>query len=1001
MQCVIMIGYVKIRIISGRLYMKLQFTEQQYQKDCVDNIISIISQTRQGASFKEALEEHAKANNFNTKSSDSKRLDVLMETGTGKTLTYLQTIFELSQNFGENKFIILVPSVPIREGVLKNIEITRSYFKEKYKTQLTPFSYAGENNISILKNFISSTTLSVLILTPQSISDDNKKINRTSNEEFSDSSAYINGKKLTPLELLSNSCQTIIMDEPHRFTGEAFNKFFDKFREKIVIRFGATYPKENKGQELSNMVYRLDSLQAFKQNLVKRITVYTTSTQEKSDVLISINPTKAKPIKASYYENNEEKFKSLKQGDEFNGLPIRKINKTSIILSNNKKIELGANSYTLGEKDIEEMLRLSIRQHFEKEIELFEKKIKALSLFFISNIDDYRNKLDKSNGIVKEIFEKLYEEERRSVIEKLSGKAKYKSYLEYLEQDYKDGKLIVNEGYFSGDKGTKDEQVKQGIDLILRDKEKLLSFETPLRFIFSIWALQEGWDSPNVFTLCKLSPVGNNDISALQQIGRGLRICVNQQGIRQTIENMVDDRLFDRINRLDVIINAQERAFVENIQNEIRNNSSGILQFIKTETLKNALNVAENIAIRIIGIAEDNEVIVHNEYEDVYEIQPNAILKLQACKEQMIQKVGIENYEKFENHIDGHKNFIENGNTKRAKEKLVIKKEKYEQFQELWHIINSKSVFKVKNMTPSDTNMLIENIVSSMNNEVRIEPIKAITTKQELDREIRATTTDIETNLQITPKPINYVALAQEISQNLHLPIVVCIQILNKIDKSIVMPENNPREFKKLLIRCIDKHVKDRITTQIGYDINISELQPNVSSQPLPLHETEDFDNERQEYIIKGGVIGQMQELISDIEKGDRSFNMQDKWLYDNAIEYDSEIEKATILGNNITDIKVFAKLPRININTPLGSYSPDFAYLVEKGNKRHILVIETKGYENIEDVSNKEREKINYAKSFFDTLNNIYKDKDKDIKIKYEKMLNSSKLSDIIGNLN
>ena len=575
--------------------MQLQFTEQKYQEECIQNIISIFNDLKDGFSFEETLNKCIRQD----KISNSKNIDILMETGTGKTFTFIKAMFELNHNFGYNKFIILVPSLAIREGTKKNFEITRDYFKSIYSNfrerEIDVNIYDG--SISVINRFVDDDNFSALVLTPHSFTNKENKLNRTIEGTF------FNDKIGTYLDALKDLNPIIIIDEPHKFAGEAFSKYFSGFNN-YFLRFGATFPKSKDKKdhiiELSNIAYKLDGVSSFKKNLVKKITVYYNETFNNKDIILSIEKDIVK-IKSNI--NSEIVYRDLKVGDKFNGEEIIKINyekkeskESNIILSDGEQYFA---EYLLEEDNIRFMIRESIELHFEKEKKLFIQGIKALSLFFIRYIAEYRRDLEDAEKYtdVKKIFEEEYKIIREKIINEIKDKEEYKEYLKYLENDYQDGQLKVHEGYFSGDKGSDDEKIRLGVDLILKSKEKLLSFETQTRFIFSVWALQEGWDNPNVFTICKLSNRGSHT-SKIQQVGRGLRICVNQKGERLTIDTFKDKNSFWNVNNLDVVVSGDEADFIESLQKEIVDNSS-VLYDEFTRTDLNSRLQANNIETNI------------------------------------------------------------------------------------------------------------------------------------------------------------------------------------------------------------------------------------------------------------------------------------------------------------------------------------------------------------------------------------------------------------------
>ena len=456
-------------------------------------------------------------------------------------------------------------------------------------------------------------------------------MNRPLEREMNAPELFVNNQEppKSYLECLKRLHPIVIMDEPHRFEGNAFKTYFEGF-DNFYLRFGATFPKKKDSLPLSNVAYVLDSISSFRQNLVKKIVVYTQDVIENTDTLIGIEKvgTVNKAI-VSTLTNGIIARRELGVGAVFNGKSIKKINKDTIVLADDaiEKVD-----YSLSDESLRAMIKETIKIHFEKEQTLFEKKVKALTLFFIeSDTSLFRG----ANPKVKNIFEEEYKNQYNKVVSKLDQTS---DYYKYLQNDFdSDNNLLVHKGYFSGDKGNADEKVKEGVDEILKDKKKLLSTDSPTRFIFSIWALQEGWDNPNVFTICKLSNQGS-EISKMQQIGRGLRICVNQDLQRNTLKNLNDDQEeFWKINNLDVVVSSKEQGFVEAIQNEILSNSFLISEtFTEQElikTLKEKSGFDDDTIVTLVDdVLKDKKMIVRKAIVDgqkIYEKSPEftAILK--------------------------------------------------------------------------------------------------------------------------------------------------------------------------------------------------------------------------------------------------------------------------------------------------------------------------------------------------------------------------------------
>ena len=611
----------------------MKFTKQKYQLDCVNNILEVFKDYDNQANNKEQFLNHYKKvqekKDFPIKNTVEKlQLDVLMETGTGKTFTYLNTIFELHKQHKLKKFIIIVPRKAIRQGVIQNIQLTESYFYHEYKQRITIYTYDGKQSLANIKSHYLKNLdeLSVLVLTNSSFDKDTNILNQQTETLFESGSTIKAIQKLRPI---------IFIDEPHLLKGEKFQKNFKNF-DSICLRFGATFPKEE-NYKLANMIYSLDSISSFRQNLVKKICVSTIINNQDDIKFAKVSGQgKNKEVKVYYFENNQEKSTSIKLNDDiglkinndnWKGISCIKANQKKVFLSNGKEIELDKN-YQLSEEEIRLMIAKTIDFHFEKEESLFNQGIKCLSLFFIPSIQDFRGE----NPRIKNIFEEEYRKKRAEILQKVQND----EYKKFLERDFdNEGKLKVHEGYFSGDKGTGEDKEIEGINLILNKKEELLSFNTPLRFIFSVWALQEGWDNPNIFSLCKLSST-KKEISRRQQVGRGLRIAVNQKGSRQSLDYLGnDERNFYNINSLDLVVSGQEKNFIEEIQKEIQDNSYSIFgDYLTLDTLKEkGLNDRE--AINLLPLLKDAKIISWEEEAEKYLIKGSIREYLETHKEEL------------------------------------------------------------------------------------------------------------------------------------------------------------------------------------------------------------------------------------------------------------------------------------------------------------------------------------------------------------------------------
>lgn len=948
------------------------FEKQDYQEKCVANIINVLESvdllSNEFNGLRNAVSDLYKNNNYSFDISNKNTLDVLMETGTGKTFTYLKTIFEIHRKFGKNKFIIVLPRVAIKLGVIQNIKLTSEYFYNVYHKHLNFIDYPKDGINSIVHNFINNNDLSVLIMTNGSFNSNTNVINQRKEDLF--------GKENT-WDAISGLNPVVIIDEPHLLKGGQTSDYLDKL-DSLFIRFGATYPKndQDKSHNLSNVVYALDSVSSFNHYLVKKIRVNTyLNGLHNGDLQIKNISCKDKKHKyfEGYYTKEQQiyKYKLFLHDDigaklgisSYNGVIVTKIQAKKIFLSNGSELSLDNGQYTLSEDEIRVMIRITIQKHFEKEEFLFKKNIKALSLFFIPSINGFRG----DNPIVKNIFEEEYQIIRKQFYDASHDVA----YKKYLDNDYDDGKLQVHEGYFSGDKGTKEDKEAKGIDIILNKKEELLSFDTPLRFIFSVWALQEGWDNPNIFNICKLSST-DKETSRRQQIGRGLRIAVNQDGKRLTYKYVDEsEHEFYNINTLDMVVSGHEKDFIENIQKEILDASFSIAgDEIDTDILANAgLNKRE--ANRLLNILEDNNIIFFNELLDKYEIKSNIYEFINGNREQL-DFLNDERYHEILVLFGVNKSIVEDGN--KPQKMVKIDSTKLQKFKQLWEIINQKSKIVYKNINEAE-------IIDYINNKLDNEQIATISDKV-ITKEYDAKTNTIsKTEISIKKHEFlikrDYHEFLLKFSRDEKLPLPFVVKMFNQIDKNKL--QTNPKKTVQLVLDYFKEAVHNSLLQKIEYQFCDWKNEINFTA----LHDADGkYLNE-----IKSTLLGR---FISD--KTPPVNLLYDTMVYDSKIELD--IMQNDPLSVNHQQITVFAKLPKISIPTPYKTYNPDFAYLIEKTDgKQLFLVVESKGYDRSSDIDAKEHKKIDYAKRFFEQLQKELPD----VEIRFEVRINKSELSDLL----
>lgn len=935
--------------------MEIVFSKQTHQQNAIDNIMEILSPCmdkgvvnveRLGNSLKEFYKSENGLKVPIKNISKHNNIDILMETGTGKTYTYLEMIFELNKRFGSEKFIIFLPRTSILESVKQNIKLSAKHFSSIYGKQIAVYEKSANKSkktSSIISNgyFNNKGEISVLLLMAQSIKSEKNLLNKSS-ERFV--GLFDNGEKSSILANIAKLRPICVLDEPHLLSGDAFlDKFMRsknkeaEFRDCLLVRFGATFKKasvDKKGNkkddvlELSNVAYALDSKMAFKEYLVKQITV---SSQEN-----------AKKAQTSGIKNDLD-------------------------INRNKR----------DKNAISIMLQTAIKAHFDKEEKLFSKGIKALSLFFIENIDDYKS----DEPFVRQEFERLYKIKRDEILAS-DISAEYRKYLE-CDFDEKN-ELKVHGGYFSGDAKTTDESEKIAVDMILKDKISLLSLKEPLRFLFSVWALQEGWDNPNIFTLTKIAKT-NSEISARQQVGRGLRLCVNDKGTRITKEFVGDENEFYEINALDVVVGADESDFIEKLQKEI-NESSYNLELgvnIKTSDLCQGLEITEKQARKLLNVFDEFDALDENDNitKPLNELLENA--EFSSKIDEVIGSGGVSRFKAvfISNSTNTHKQ-IKSANDN---ESVEIKKSLAKEFRELWQSINKHANMRYKDideielidesvkdfkqkLAESKSISIIKRIYNAKDDEIKISQRQSI----------ESTKNDILIKEQIKGQILEFAK-----NQNLALPAVFCAKLIAKIlkdvDKDAVLGALGRSDLREKIAKLINKYLLASVSYEFSGEYSFSNADLLYDSKGEPKES------------IKKSALGKYE---SDKEPANKY--MYKKIIYDSNIENDVSMIDESL---DKDEIKVFAKLPNFRIPTPIGEYKPDFAYVIKrKSGEQIFFVCETKGYDDEMDFEKSagdgEKIKIDCAGKFFQALNDELKGK---VKVIYEKRLNKQNLSDIL----
>ncbi|TPH73543.1 DEAD/DEAH box helicase [Helicobacter pylori] len=892
---------------------------------------------------------------------NSLNCDILMETGTGKTFCFLECVYALHKNYHLSKFIVLVPSNAIKLGVLKSVEITREFFKSEYSTHLE--SYEDIRSFILASNH----KCCVLVMTFSAFNKEGNVINKSCLENTN----LFNGAK-SYMQALASISPVVIMDEPHRFLGDKTKKYLEQLNALITLRFGATFKDDYK-----NLIYALDSKKAFDCALVKSISVASVGeSQEYFLELKGVVKTQNDYEAAINYTNLENKTQSVKvkkhdnlgvltQISALEDYIVENITKTEVRFLNGFNLLLDQKepfSHLLeGEQEV--MLKEAIKSHFEREEGLFKKGIKALCMVFISGVNSYLSENEKPAKLAL-LFEKLYQQKLEEVLKKENLDENYRAYLERT----KDNIQKVHGGYFAKSKKESDEA--QVIALILKEKEKLLSFESDLRFIFSQWALQEGWDNPNVMTICKLAPSHSN-ITKLQQIGRGLRLAVNDKGERITKEHAD----FDFVNELVVIVPQVEGDFVGAIQQEISEHSL-IKQVFSGEELEKSGIVKKGYYGALLETLEGLGFGEKTDDENFkLTLNQNEFLE----KEPELEKLKDEKYLDFEKLKDflkdrlvGH--FRVRNKNERKSEKIKINKENFKKFETLWEGLNHQARIAYA----IDSESLIDEIVAKINASFNVKSkIVSVTTHKKVETMGNNAKTESFEQKNVCVWSLHEFISA--LSNKVKLSFKSVAKVLGNIDgnKFELIKKNEQeslRRLEELFLEIIYQNIKDKISYQ--------------------MRETTIKNRKNDAFYDEKGEIREFLDGSLGVDKYEiKNSSAQEKCLYENFMQVESEIEKDTIEESNDTKIIVFGKLPRVKI--PIGlnqTYSPDFGYVVENNDKKVLLVVETKGVENESELREEEKRKISTAKKFFEAL------KKQGVNIEYKTKMEKDQLSALIN---
>ncbi|GAA7435601.1 type III restriction-modification system endonuclease [Helicobacter pylori] len=965
--------------------MKIKFKRLDYQEKCLNQILGVFkgidlrepekdiqrisNPVFEIEAFKDVLLENIenlrseqKITQGSVGINKSLNCDILMETGTGKTFCFLECVYALHKNYHLSKFIVLVPSNAIKLGVLKSVGITREFFKSEYSnTHLE--SYEDVERFILASNH----KCCVLVMTFSAFNKEKNTINQSCLENTN----LFNGAK-SYMQALASIRPIVILDEPHRFLGDKTKKYLEQLNALITLRFGATFK-----DDYHNLIYALDSKKAFDCALVKSISV--ASVGESDEYFLELKEANKKQNEATInYTNLENKTQSVKvkTHDNLGALThisaledyiVENITKNEVRFLNGVNLLLDQKEpfsyFVEGEQEV--MLKEAIKSHFEREEGLFKKGIKALCMVFISGVNSYLSENEQPAKLAL-LFEKLYQQELEEVLKKPLDE-NYRAYLERAREDIKK----VHGGYFAKSKKEGDET--KTIELILKEKEKLLSFDSDLRFIFSQWALQEGWDNPNVMTICKLAPSSSN-ITKLQQIGRGLRLAVNDKGERITKEHAD----FDFVNELVVIVPQVEGDFVGAIQQEISEHSL-IKQSFSGEELEKSGMVKKGYygalfeKLEGLGFGEKTD-------DENFKLTLNQNEFLKKAPE--LENLKNEKYLDFEKLKDflkdrlvGH--FRVRNKNERKTEKIKINKENFKKFEALWAGLNHQARIAYA----MDSESLIDGIVKNINSSFKVssKSVSVTTHKKVETMGNNATTKTFERESACVWSLHEFISA---LSNKVKLSFKSVAKVLENIDENKFNEiKKNEQEGLKRLEELFLEIIYQNIEDKISYQMRETTIKNRKNDAFY------DEKGEIREFLA--GSLGSLGANKYEIKNA----SVQEKCLYENFMQVDSEIEKDTIEESNDTKIIVFGKLPRVKI--PIGlnqTYSPDFGYVVENNDKKVLLVVETKGVDKKSELRPEEERKISTAKKFFEAL------KKQGVNIEYETKLNNDQLSALIN---
>ncbi len=957
------------------------------------------------------------------------QLDVEMETGTGKTYVYTKTMFELNRRYGWCKFIVVVPSVAIREGVFKSLQNTEQHFFEQYGKKINYFIY-NSDRLNELDAYSQSSDISCMIINMQAFNASMKEgaKNKAARIIFDERDEFGSRR---PIDVIAANRPIVIVDEPQKMgkRGGATQKGIERFNPLFVLGYSATH------KEKHDLVYALDALDAYNQRLVKRIEVKgfklknmrgTDGYLYLKDIVVSKSRApqaviefkkmsasgKVRKVTQRFGEGDDiylatgdtllEAYKGYQIASGNDGIvPPQDGRPGYVRFLNGEQILIGEVYHDSAADDMQRIqIRETIKSHLQKEEALFRRGIKCLSLFFIDEVAKYR---DLSGNGATVGYGRVFEEEYESIVaERLANPTADDiaddSYVRYLSRD---DAHAVHDGYFSIDKkgnaveskkekkaevadgiGINDDDAKRGYELILKDKERLLSFAEPVRFIFSHSALREGWDNPNIFQICTLKESGS-ETSKRQEVGRGMRLCVDQNGDRQDAQLLGADDVH-RVNLLTVIASESYETFVRDLQSDIK---STLRERPKKVEMDMFSGHTVNIADEAVSFTEDQS---RKAYLALYKCDlidddgmPTEEFRSMAAEGSFVEYFVVKLPEAIadEPHAKAVEALVKSvyddsaldGMIGRAEEKVcentLTDNFRRREFQELWSRINRQHAYTV---SFSDQE-LREKAIARINRDLHVSKLQYTLTvgtqRSEAKRDQVAAGESFDAKRAETHDVGNAAAtgvaydLVGEVAQAAAITRRSAAAILAGIDADVFARfKVNPEEFIKKAAALIVSEKAAMVVEHVSYHEIDRTYDTAIFTERMP-------DNASKAYEAKKNI----QRFVFPDSDGERKF-AEDLDLHD--------------------EVAVYAKLPRtFQIPTPVGNYAPDWAIAFKQGSVRHVFFIaETKGTMDTLDLSSIEQSKIACAKKLFNEMSTA--------DVRYHNVATYDDLMEVMGKL-